>query len=518
MKSRRKINIEDNENTPLLTRDKFKDILSKKIKANKALIIILLILIIITLFIIIGKTIQSLIAINDNLKVLDVTINFEVLKVDIYLEAILSLHYCLIEKKDEIKKKQIPEIQKTKLTDLMNQLNRIQEHVNIILNNKKSLGIFKVIENNFYIITLENDWRSNKRKSDLLYETRRLSYIISNAINDDKEICNMDLLYEFSITDIMYTMNNDLSPPTQKQKLFFYFVANILNTYKKSFENLSKECVSSLLKMWNVYEKIQMYFIHCAMFTLFIFFIIFCVKYCLDTSFYQLLFLYYYNIEKKQKKFESQIYYLYKTTLEFNYDNIKYFEYIKANYNDINDINNKANNNNLYSNLNKDKIDVLEQNSMNGSLLNSSMNGSSIQFLNRTNKFNLNNKIENNNNTQYEGKKEENPENINSQEETIDTLLKFTTNILPYSHRYSLIFILFNFIIYLGLFFLCIYEIIYQIYKYDFSINLSMNILERVPRIMELVLYSTITVILNQTTIIPNNNHQSITLFTIFNN
>ena len=49
----------------------------------------------------------------------------------------------------------------------------------------------------------------------------------------------MDLLYEFSITDIMYTMNNDLPPPTQKQKLFFYFVANILNnlkleiTYKK---------------------------------------------------------------------------------------------------------------------------------------------------------------------------------------------------------------------------------------------------------------------------------------------
>ena len=148
---------------------------------------------------------------------------------------------------------------------------------------------------------------------------------------------------------------------------------------------------------------------------------------------------------------------------------------------------------------------------MNGSLLNSSMNLSSMQLLNRANKFNLNNKIDNNNNinTHYEEKKEENPENKSSQEETIDTLIKFTSNILPNSHRYSLIFILFNFIIYLGLFFLCIYEIIYQIYKYDFSINLSMNILERVPRIMELVLYSTITVILNQTTLIPNNNHQS---------
>ena len=37
-----------------------------------------------------------------------------------------------------------------------------------------------------------------------------------------------------------------------------------------------------------------------------------------------------------------------------------------------------------------------------------------------------------------------------------------------------------------------------------------MNILERVPRIMELVLYSTITVLLNQTTtLVPYNNHQS---------
>ena len=307
----------------------------------------------------------------------------------------------------------------------------------------------------------------------------------------------------------------DNHKPTPKQLLFFYFVTNILNNYKKTFEILSEECASSLLKMWKIYEKTQVYFIAFVVFILFVFFIIFCAKYCLDTSFYQLLFLYYYRIEDEQKKFETQIYYLYKTNLEFNYDNIKSFEYIKTNCDETTDSYNIAKNNNSGINhdektgSNKDKNDMVEQNSMNGSLLNSSMNGSSIQFLNRGNKINLNNRIENNN-TPYEEKIGENCEENKSLEETIDNLMKFIIHILPNSHRKSLIFIIINFIIYLGLCEACIYELNNQIYEYDFSINLSMNILERVPRIMELVLYSTITLLLNRTTnIIDRNNHQS---------
>ena len=45
-------------------------------------------------------------------------------------------------------------------------------------------------------------------------------------------------------------------------------------------------------------------------------------------------------------------------------------------------------------NSNKEKGEqtpIADQNSMNGSLLNASMNGSSIQFLNKLNKLNLNN-------------------------------------------------------------------------------------------------------------------------------
>lgn len=112
------------------------------------------------------------------------------------------------------------------------------------------------------------------------------------------------------------------------------------------------------------------------------------------------------------------------------------------------------------------------------------MNGSSIEFLNKTNKLNLNNRIENNN---YGGKLEEINENVLSQEETIDSLLKFIIQILPNSHQYSLIFILISIIAYIGICSFSIYETYNQMNKYEFAINLSMNILERVPRITELI-------------------------------
>ena len=378
LKNKKRFSLEDDENTPLLTRDKFNYILSKRNKINKILIIILYILTLITLCLIIGKTIQSLTAINENLKVLQMTINFELLKVDIYLESILSIHYCIIENRGPNVNSIILGVQKTKLIELMDHLKQIQDHVNIILNNKNSIGIFRTIQEQFTSVFLGDDLSVTIiNTTDLLEETRRLSYVIGNAISNDSVTCNIEDIYEFAV-DRTYFNNHR---PTSKQLLFFYFVTNILNNYKKTFEILSEECASSLLKMWKIYEKTQIYFIGFVIFILFVFFLIFWTKYCLDTSFYQLLFLYYYRIEDEQKKFETQIYYLYKTNLEFNYDNIKSFEYIKINCDDTTDIYNIAKNNDSDINhddkigSNEDKNDMVEQNSMNGSLLNSSMNG-----------------------------------------------------------------------------------------------------------------------------------------------
>ena len=517
-KRKKRQTLEDDENTPLITKDIFNDTLMKKNKKNKIFIFILYTFILIAFCLILGNTIQSITGINENLKVLDMTINFEVLKVDIYLESILAMHYCVIEHKDPFMVQILPEIQRAKLDELMEHLKDVQEHVNTIISNRHSAGIFKVIEERFNIYVIGDDWTLTSRKVDLLEEIRRLSYVIGAAIGTDSGRCDFDAIYHYTASELSAFMKSGLRP-TLKQKLFFYFIINILSNYKATFEKLSEECASSLENMWNRYQIIHLYIIVSVIIVLLVFLIIYCIKYCLDTSFYQLLFLYYYKIEIAQKKFETQIYYLYKTNLEFNFDNIKYFEYIKSSCDsdstDLYEITNKINNN-IYNSKKrnsdeekKGKNNDKEQNSMNGSLLNASMNGSSIQFLNKSNKLNLNNRIENNNNTPFGSKIEENEEKGISQEETVDSLMKFIINILPNSHRFSLIFIIINIIFYLGICSFGLYEVYNQLNKYEFAINLSMNILERVPRIMELVLYSTITVILNQTNMIPPDGHQS---------
>ena len=528
LKNKRKQFTEDEENTPLITRGKFNETLAKKEKKNKIFIFILYSIIITALCLIIGKTIQSLTAINENIRVLEMTINFEVLKVDIYIESILHMHYCIEEKKNNPMSHVTPFIQKEKLNILLEDLKNVQEHVSTILNNKHSFGIFKIIEERFVIDTLDSDWGISNRTVDILEETRRLSYIIGGAVNDINASCDIDVFYDVLVNNSGVNVKN-YKNPNNKQKLFYYFNANILKNYKMTFEKLSEEFALSLEKMWKEYQYIHLILIFIVVAILFVFSIIYCIKYCLDNSLYQLLFLYYYKIENYQKIFETKIYYLYKTVLEFNYDNIKYFEFIKTNddssdlhtisnkftnlLNNSNDnSNNKLNNKNKI-NSNKEKEEQNpnpDQNSMNGSLLNASMNGSSIQFLNKSNKLNLNNnnRIQNNN-TPYGSKIEENEENKVSQEETIDSLMKFIINILPNSHRFSLIIILFSTIIYFVICLIDIYEIYNQLSKYDFSINLAMNILERVPRIMELVLYSSISTILNKTDLILPTNHQS---------
>ena len=82
-----------------------------------------------------------------------------ILKVDIYLESVLAIHYCIIEKKEPQSKAIINDIQKTKLTELMEHLNNIQEHISTVINNKNSLKIFEVIEERLNISYLDNNWQ-----------------------------------------------------------------------------------------------------------------------------------------------------------------------------------------------------------------------------------------------------------------------------------------------------------------------------------------------------------------------
>ena len=74
----------------------------------------------------------------------------------------------------------------------MDHLKQVQDHVNIILNNKNSIGIFRTIQDQFTAVFLGDDLSIDIRNTDLLEETRRLSYVIGNSIKNDSSTCDIE--------------------------------------------------------------------------------------------------------------------------------------------------------------------------------------------------------------------------------------------------------------------------------------------------------------------------------------
>jgi hypothetical protein len=91
------------------------------------------------------------------------------------------------------------------------------------------------------------------------------------------------------------------------QKLLFYFLNNILSKYRVSFGKLTEECTISIEQIFYDYQNIILFFLILLIILLLVFVILYIIKVCWDFSYYQLLFIYYYNIENNQLKFENHI-------------------------------------------------------------------------------------------------------------------------------------------------------------------------------------------------------------------
>ena len=121
------------------------------------------------------------------------------------------------------------------------------------------------------------------------------------------------------------------------------------------------------------------------------------------------------------------------------------------------------------------------------------MNGSSsLLFLNNSKKLSLNNNIENNSYLQNSNDKEEKE---NSKEESIDSLLNMSNKTLPKSLNLFLIFISLTLLVYYGVCILNIVGLIQENKIWKYSIYLSMNLLERVPKLMGMLIYACLSII-----------------------
>ena len=526
-KSKKNDILDEDENSPLITKDQFKEGIKRLNKKNQIIIIIIFSLILILLFLILILIYFSFSGYSDTEKILYALTYIEKIKVDIYMEAILSIIYCVYENDEILNLEETQRFAKNQLQDILVHLKILQDQIDTILNNKNSIKIFEIIEERFSIIYLENDWQINMRKVDILEEIRRFSYNIY-SLTSSNNICNINLFYRyFQNSDEFYEnkyISNDL------QKIFFYFGANIFTNYKTTFDRLSEEFINSLENLWIQFKSILLLLLLFIIIISVSFLVFYIIKVCHDYSYFQLLFLYYFNIENEQLEFQNKIYYLYKTITDFKYYNIKYFENIKMNYKnidnnldiknslpkiiEINDINNDIKNNinqkdflkrKSFTNINRnDNKIILEKNSMNGSILNDSINGSSLQFLNNSNnKMPLNNNIENND-LSFISNINKNEKNIYSKEESIDTILKISNKIIPNSLKISFIIILILLLISFLIASIEVYEISSEDKVWNFTINLSMNILERIPSLMGIIIYASLSIIIRDFNILDS--------------
>jgi len=524
---------DEEEIAPLITRDKFNEILKIYKKRNKILIMVLFIIICISLIILMTKFTICIVGFSLSITVLKTIIYLEMIKVDIYEQAILSIIYCINENNNWTQLSLIHSEAKSKNKIIIEHLKILQDNINSIFNNKYCKEIANILQYKFPVYSLNLDWTILVEEVDILKEIRKLSYKAYD-LTYTTEICQINTFYNYIELGPSIIKTKEVNEANNMQKLLFYFLNNILSRYRVSFGKLTEECVISIEKIFYNYQNIILYFLIILIILLLVFIILYIIKVCWDFSYYRLLFTYYYNIENDQLKFENQVYYLYKTILVFTYKNINYFESIKnnsylINYNRNNNLDfpkslrNNSNNdiksihsqmlspkrNKKGNNQEKEKSRFAEQNAIN---LNGSMNGSSLQFLNNSNnrKLSIINKLEKNNNYITPNINEIDANNL-SQEESVDSFLKISIKIIPISSKISIIFIFIGVIFYFSFIIANFTETNYKKLIWTYSINLSMNILERIPKLMEILIYSCITVITNNQNIIkgsPANDNQ----------
>ena len=526
---------DDEENEPLLEKNKFYEKLTKNKKWNKIFIIFINLISLILIILVMIKFFISEKGFTQTKSVLKATIYLEMLKIDIYVQAILSIIYCINEKENITDIYSVQSESKLKIKSTLEHLKILQDQINIILNNKNSARIINIFQEKRNIYILNDDWTSSIENVDLLSEIRSLSYKLYDLSNTN-QMCDLVKFYEYKKLGQEIFINGMVDKANDIQKIIYYFLKNIFSAYKSTFDELSEESANTIVKMWVNYQ----YIIYCLLLSvvllMIIFIIIYIIKINFDFSFYQLLFLYYYNIENEKLKFENQIYYLYKTILEFSIDNISYFEYFKHNAdlidysqfkntehikivkNDLNQpIQDKNENASIKDQLNRNKNKNFDKNSTALSLLNSSMNRNSFHVLNNPGNKNIQNNRENNSAFTSSSNEKEEEKKI-SQEETIDSFLHLIKKILPNSLKISLIFIIFSTIIYLSLTCANITELLSENKIFKYSINLSMNILERIPNLMGILIYSCLTIITGNDNLVPGEfvNYNQLNYLTYF--
>ena len=492
------LRIIDDENTPLLSGDKIKSKIKKLNKKNQIIIWIIYFLFLASIICLIGKYAVSFLGFSLTQNFLKTANYVEMLKVDLYVQTISSLVICLND--NTLTSNGNMEFMSTKkIETIIEDLTKLHSTITVIYSKSSYKNIFKIFYEEFTVYSLNSDWNIKERQTNLLEEVRYLSYkfqILSSGSYSNK--CLISQIISFTSENVDETPNDYI-------KLFYYFFRNVLYTFKPKFDELTDEIVLATNNVVFNFEN-KLFRINLLLAVIFILLLFHCrFKYNLDISIYEYLFMNYYHISTEELKLEQNMIFLQNTITDFNSDNIYNFEFIKRNHIISTEITNsyqknnsntektpKNTNQNFLSKKEKTnyksrntgeednnvKNNIHDTNSLNSRL---TSNNSSLYFMN-------NNKNNNSNKTNQIKKSKDDIRDIiisNCQKSLPKSLNIFKYTFFIFFIIYE-IYIIFNEI-----------EIMRKKYEWEDSTNLSMNIFERIPKLMELLIFTFISVINN---------------------
>ena len=533
---------DDDEKIAFITKDKLKEYIQKNKIINRNYIIFIFILYALTIIIIGIKFIFAKTNFSFASYLTLGLVYVEEIKSDIYIGSIIVLSQCFRKNNEPVGFNALPFQLTIKSQDLMNHINGFEKQLKLAHNPSLLSDILDLLYNNISVYNLNIDWSQKLYETYLLKELNYFSYLLNeqasqNPINNK---CNFEdnfYLMFFKSDRELFNLNKDGT--TSNQRLIYYILANLLKVINPILLEIIEKIIYVQIKTMNNYlMKVFILSIVLGIIVILIEIIIL-IKNKLEIKFIREIFVFLYHFEENNFQFEYEIYYLDITAKEFNINNLIQLENIKkSNYQNwnsfninnsiIDEHNNDKDNNNikesLINNLNKSnkftesliskyhkKGNDLDQNSLNGSFFNNSM----VNLLNNNNKSSTNklkndklkgNKLNSKKNKNKKQTKNEIKSNIvfdkdkSEYKENEDTLeiIKMNNKIIPFSIRISITISIFCFLCFILTLLFNIYDIHRKKELWEYAVNLSMNYLDKIPKVIEIGLSTILTIIVGR--------------------
>lgn len=551
---------DDDEKLSFISSDKLEEYINKSYIYNRYYIIIIFILYITTIVMITIKMIFANTNFSFTSYLTIGMIYLQEMKADIYMGSIIILSQCYRVKPEDIPSgfNSYQMQLSIKSSDLMGHINGFEKQLKLAHNENLLTNIMNYLYQNITTYHLNDDWSQKKDETYLLKEMNFFSYLLNKQASESPNniICNFSnnfYLLFFNSTEEIYNLNNK-KKCSFNQKVIYYILMNIINIINPILSDIIEEIIKVQIKTMNNYLTKNLIICIIIIFIIIVNEILILIKNRLDINFMKENFIFLYHYEKSQFIFEYEINYLDIAAKEFNINNLillenvkrSNFEEIKSSpntskdliYNEVNinnDENNNKNNkesligNSIRNNKNASTkfMDSLisknlkngnevEQFSIGGSFLNNSMNNNSsmFQLINNEkdkdamNKLKGDKKGKSNERKNKKKKKLKNEINnnamVNEDEkmyyENEDTLeiLKNTNKLIPFSVTVSIMLSLFLSFLFLLIILLNISDIYKKRNIWEYAVNLSMNYLDKIPKTIELLFSTFLSIIIGR--------------------